>query len=46
MKDFKVIKVSFFFIPDFNLLSFELNNFAFKILHLKCYIESFYIRSK
>ena len=27
-----------FFIPDFNLLSHELDNF----IHLKCYIQSFY----
>ena len=29
---FKVTSVSFF-IPDFNLLSCELNNFTFKVLH-------------
>ena len=40
-KTFKVTSVPFF-IPNFNLLSCELDNFTF----IKCYIESFYIDIK
>ena len=44
---FKVTSVPLF-IPNFNLLSCELDYFMFKVLYwvilcLKCYIESFYV---
>ena len=40
---FKVTSVPFF-IPDFNLLICELDNFPFN--RSKCYIKSFYIKAK
>ena len=45
MKDLKLLEYHFF-IPDFNLLSFELDNFLFKMLYSVILYYIYYIKAK